>query len=228
MSDSSRIARGIGIAIFVKTPGYSPIKTRLAAAIGREAAEAFHRMAAACVVEIASDSALTSVGATAYWAVAEDEALDAPEWRALPRIAQGEGDLGERMRAVYETLRARHDAAILIGADAPQLRVDDLLAACAALHSDRAVIGPSEDGGFWSFGGRDALPNAAWTRTPWSQPETLARFVEALGVSPIGLRRLRDVDTLEDLRALRIALDAMPQSCPAQRALTAWLTAMRA
>ncbi len=218
---------GIGIAIFVKTPGVSPIKTRLAATIGREAAEAFHCLAATAVAEVATDPRLTLAGVKTYWAVAENEALDAPMWRDLPRIAQGEGDLGARMRRVYDTMRAEHGAALLLGADAPQLQTEDLLAACAALRAHDYALGPSADGGFWTFGGRIAASDAAWTRTPWSQSDTHARFVAALHGEIAALRALRDVDAIEDLLALRPTLEALTEPTPAQRALVEWLSGLR-
>jgi rSAM/selenodomain-associated transferase 1 len=214
----------IGLAIMVKTPGHSPVKTRLAADIGSEAAETFHRLAAAAVAEVVADACTRAPALQAHWAVAEADAIDAALWRRFPRIAQGEGDLGARMRHVHETLRTRHGAALLIGADAPQLCSDDLLAAVAALHAHDRVIGPSVDGGFWLFGGRTAVADAAWETTPWSQSQTRARFLAALGATaPHALRSLQDVDTATDLAPLRAALDALPAPTPAQRALAAWL-----
>lgn len=190
------------LAIFVKTPGLSPVKTRLAAAIGRDAAEHFHRQAAACVA-----IAARAVGAalTPYWAVAEAEGLDDAQWQSLPRLWQGEGDLGARMARVYDTLLARHGSALLIGADVPQVMADDLSAAVAAVSQPDTpwVLGPAADGGFWLVGGRLPIPRAAWRDTPWSQPDTTVRFVSALVTVPARLRTLRDVDDVDDLDALR-------------------------
>ena len=217
-----------GLAIFVKTPGHSPLKTRLAQAIGRDAAEAFHRHAAAAVADVVMQAQASMPGLVAYWAVAEPDALDAPIWRALPRIAQGDGDLGARMRSVCETLRERHGRAVLIGADAPQLRAADVLAACAALDTHDHVIGPSEDGGFWLFGTRIAVPEHAWSETPWSQSDTAMRFLAALDDSPVAtLRRLCDVDTVDDLAALADALRALSAPTTKQAALARWLRDLR-
>lgn len=213
-----------GLAIFVKTPGHSPLKTRLAQAIGRDAAEAFHRHAAAAVADVVMQAQAKMPGLVAYWAVAEPDALDAPIWRDLPRIAQGDGDLGARMRSVCESLRERHGRALLVGADAPQLRADDVLAACTALDTHDHAIGPSEDGGFWLFGTRIAVPEHAWSDTPWSQSDTAMRFLDALGDSPVAtLRRLCDVDTVDDLAALVEAMHALSAPTPKQTALTLWL-----
>jgi rSAM/selenodomain-associated transferase 1 len=217
-----------GLAIFVKTPGHSPLKTRLAQAIGRDAAEDFHRLAAAAVADVVIRAQASMPGLVAYWAVAEADALDAPIWQDLPRIAQGDGDLGARMRSVCEILRTRHGRALLIGADAPQLRADDLLAACMALDTHDHAIGPSEDGGFWLFGTRIAVPEHAWLDTPWSQSDTAMRFLAALGDASVAtLRRLCDVDTVDDLAALAEALRTLSAPTPRQVALARWLHDLR-
>jgi uncharacterized protein len=217
-----------GLAIFVKTPGYSPLKTRLAHAIGQDAAETFHRLAAAAVADVVLQAQTSMPGLAAYWAVAEAEALDAPIWRDLPRIAQGVGDLGARMRSVCDILRDRHGRAVLLGADAPQLHADDLLAACSALDTHDHALGPSEDGGFWLFATRVSVPEAAWTETPWSQADTAASFIDALDVASIPmLRRLCDVDTVDDLAILAEALYALPAPTPKQAAIASWLRDLR-
>lgn len=213
-----------GLAIFVKTPGHSPLKTRLAAGIGREAAETFHRLAVAAVAEVARAAQTRMPGLAVYWAVAEDTALHDALWRGFPVLAQGEGDLGARMRAVCARLLAMHGQALLIGADAPQLAAADLRDACDALHTQPCTLGPSADGGFWLLGTRGPLPEAAWRDTPWSQPDTAARFLAHAGMPTVApLRMLRDVDTAEDLPALVEALDALPEPLPAQQRLRAWL-----
>jgi uncharacterized protein len=217
-----------GLAIFVKTPGYSPLKTRLAQAIGQDAAEAFHRYAAAAVADVIVQAQSMMPGLVAYWAVAEDDALEAAIWRDFPRIAQGDGDLGARMRCVCEALRERHGRAILLGADAPQLHADDMRATCAALDVHDHVLGPSEDGGFWLFATRIAVPDAAWSDTPWSQADTALRFLDALGDSSVAtLRALCDVDTVDDLAGLAEALCNLSAPMPAQIALMRWLRDLR-
>jgi len=95
-----------GLALFVKTPGRSPVKSRLWPAIGRAAAEALYLDCAAAVGETAS-ALERAQRLHAYWAVAEAEDEAPPVWCELPRLPQGEGGLGERMARVYDALRAR-------------------------------------------------------------------------------------------------------------------------
>jgi len=81
------------IAVFVKTPGQSPVKTRLAASLGRENAELFHLTAARSVVSVTQQmKAKTDI--KNYYAVAEQSALEHHYWQDLPCLWQGEGGLG--------------------------------------------------------------------------------------------------------------------------------------
>jgi rSAM/selenodomain-associated transferase 1 len=218
----------IGLAILVKTPGHSPLKTRLAEGIRRSAAEDFHRLAAASVAAVARAAQAELPGLAVSWAVAEDAALDDVLWSGLPCIAQRAGDLGARMRHVTEHLCRAHGGALLLGADTPQLCVDDLVAAVRALDVHDHVLGPSTDGGFWLFGTRMAVPAAAWADTPWSRPDTAARFAAALGTPRIArLRELRDADAADDLPPLLAALDALPAPLPEQTHLAEWLRRAR-
>lgn len=218
------MSQRIGIAIFVKSPGHSSLKTRLAAGIGREAAERFHLLSAQAVAAVARNATSQLPGSATHWAVAERAALDDANWVSLPRIEQGDGDLGLRMGRVAEVLRARFGAALLLGADTPQIQPDDIITATCALGTLPHVIGPSKDGGFWLFATRDEVPAAAWTQTPWSREDTAARFCEALGDVPIKcLHHLRDVDAVDDLTPLLAALDTLPDPLPAQTHLADWL-----
>jgi rSAM/selenodomain-associated transferase 1 len=216
----------LGIAIFVKTPGRSPLKTRLAAVIGPGAAQQFHMLAAHAVAAVACQAQRKLHHCVAHWAVAEAVALDDPAWGLLPRIDQGEGDLGERMGNVTEQLLAHFDVALLLGADTPQITATDIIAAAHGLDVHQHVLGPSEDGGFWLFATHGGVPPPAWAATPWSQAETAARFCNALGAASIGcLRRLRDVDIADDLTPLLRDLDALEKALPEQQRLAEWLRA---
>jgi len=211
------------LAIFVKTPGLSPVKTRLGAEIGTEAAVRFHRMASAAVAAVARAAGASLVP---HWAVAEPAALVHPDWTGFPCVAQGEGGLGERMGRVYQALLARHGSVLLVGADSPQMSASLLRGAAAALRGEAPfVIGPSEDGGFWLFGGRAPVPNRVWTSVIYSREDTAARFQQALAgegaVTP--MPRLFDADTATELAAVRDALAALVAPLPEQAALLGWL-----
>lgn len=215
-----------GLAIFVKTPGLSPVKTRLAQGVGRLRAESFYVASAEAVASVALQ-AQGHDGPTAYWAVAEASALTADAWLDLPRIPQGCGTLGERMDQVYRLLLAKHGFALLVGADTPQMGVDNLLLASNWLSSEepRLVIGRATDGGFWLFGGNTALPRPAWRSPVYSSNRTAADFITAM--SPFGrwleVDSLADVDHVDDLPRVLHELESLQQPTPAQQRLAQWL-----
>lgn len=228
---ASRPATGIGVAIFVKTPGRSPIKTRLAVETGEDFALSWHRRAAAAVAAVARDSeqrAPVDTPIRAYWAVAEAAAIEEGDWPGLANLAQEEGSLGERMARVYAQLLDRHRAGILIGADTPQIDADLLLSAAAWLDSDldRFAIGPARDGGFWLFGGNRPMPMAVWTGVAYSRADTERRLSEKL--IELGAARrlpvLSDLDTAADLGPVIDELAALDHPLPEQRALANWLS----
>ena len=190
------------IAIFVKTPGYSPIKTRLAASLGRDKAEKWHGLAARAVAAKAVETAIGPV----YFAIAEDQALDHPMWAALPTISQGQGGLGARMHHVHTRLVEDHGRALLLGADTIQWQPESLNQADVWLRARdaRLCIGPAHDGGFWTFGSNIALPRATWIGVNYSRRSTLSEFNQA--ISTFGpcktLATLTDLDELQDARAV--------------------------
>ena len=223
---------GGAIAVFVKTPGFSPVKTRLAAKLGKENAEAFH---------VASSRSVSSVVQTvspladiqSYYAVAEESALNHHYWQDLPCLWQGEGGLGERMAHVYQTLLAKHDFVILVGADIPHMTTQDLLAASSWLpHNEQArlAFGPSVDGGFWLFGGNCKIPDNIWTDVVYSKADTGIQFfnkIEQVGEVKV-LASLRDADEVNDLIPLRKALCKLTKPSQAQQELVCFLDALLA
>jgi len=215
-----------GLAIFVKTPGQSPVKTRLAQHLGRLKAEAFHLAAAAAVASVAQRAGLAS-DFTVYWAVAEREAMAANAWKDLPCLFQGTGTLGERMDAVYRQLRTNDGFAILVGADAPQLRAEALMRAAIWLDAPepRLVIGRARDGGFWLFGGNVMLPPEAWLQPTYSQSMTAHEFTHAMSTYGrwLELELLSDVDCVEDLAVACSELKALNSLTLEQQRLLDWL-----
>ncbi len=215
-----------GLAIFVKTPGLSPLKTRLAQGVGQLRAEVFYVASAEAVASVALQ-AQEHDGPTAYWAVAEPAAMTYDAWLDLPRIPQGGGTLGERMDHVYRQLLERHRFALLIGADTPQIVSESLLRASNWLSSDepRLVIGHAVDGGFWLFGGNTDLPRPAWSVPTYSSAHTAADFMRVM--HPMGrwleVESMADVDHVQDLPRVLHELDSLPQPTPAQQRLAQWL-----
>ena len=212
------------VAVFVKTAGVSPVKTRLAEGLGLQGALEFYQLAWPCVKQVV-DGACTEFSWAAYWAVAERSQLNAEVWPDWPRLWQGDGGLGERLHRLYCSLQLKYGSVILLGADAPQVRVSDLSRAMSCLDYHDYVVGPAADGGFYLFGGKVPVEETVWLETPYSVDTTLERLQFALGARKgAALRSLTDVDTVADLKVLSQEFPKERDCTSAQRALNQWLT----
>ncbi|MHB1845619.1 MAG: TIGR04282 family arsenosugar biosynthesis glycosyltransferase, partial [Deltaproteobacteria bacterium] len=164
----------IAVCVFAKPPLPGRVKTRLAAEVGSEGAA---RLARAFLRDtLAAVRALPWAEprlATTERAPFEAE-LGAPEiW------LQGEGDLGRRMERVLRRALRGASAALAIGADSPGMPLALLEGAREALASADAVVGPSDDGGFYLLGLR-RCPRGLLDGLPWSAPETFDRTLARL------------------------------------------------
>ena len=216
------------IAIFVKTPGYSPLKTRLAESIGETLAEQFHQLSAKAVEAVVRAVALQKP-VFPFWAVAEEAALSDPLWKQFPTISQGTGDLGTRLAYVNQSLSATYDYVIFLGADAPQLPVASLATAVEYLSvitdRPRFVIGPACDGGFYLFGSQICLTQEAWLNVPYSASNTAEKLREQIqGRGDIlELPILTDVDTVHELKKIKQEVSDMESVLPEQLQVIEWI-----
>lgn len=215
------------LAIFVKTPGYSEVKTRLAKGIGNEAALTFHLLSARCVGEVAMHAS-EWVTLRPYYAVAEKDALHCEPWTTLATLYQGEGKLGARLHTVYSQLQSKFGTVILLGADSPQIKTEDLRTAALWLSDRREIrfcIGPAVDGGFWLLGGNVPLSSPVLTEIEYSQADTGLQLHQRL--APIGqvknLRVLSDVDTCDDLPLITEDLNQLESPSPSQTEMRQFL-----
>ncbi len=206
------------IAIFVKTPGISPVKTRLAEGIGTTQAINLYRLCATAVKAVAKASDIGPI----YWALAETSPQAIAHWQGkTDLIEQGAGNLGERMSRVMNILVDRHGSGLLLGADAPQLECQQLRQAADWLEdpAPRNVIGPARDGGFWTFGANHTVPLKRWTHVDYSRPDTLKQFMHSMEGETqwLTLPTLTDLDTAANLAPLITELQELQHPLPAQK-----------
>lgn len=113
------------------------------------------------------------------------------------------GPMPERLAAAFADCDPELPA-LLIGMDTPQLSVELLTAAVAALQQHPSVLGLAPDGGWWALGLQrpdgSLLADVATSRDDTGRNQ-LARL-RAAGLSPHLLPALRDVDTAADARAV--------------------------
>ncbi len=195
----------VGIAALVKTPGLSPVKTRLAKTIGNHQAELIYHRLLQCTKNLLNQTQ-SDLSFQPYWAIAEPNAIHHKLWTSFSTLYQGEGGLGPRLSRIYSTLLEAHDIALLIGADSPELNCEVLSQAHAALRCHPWVVGPTLDGGFYLFGGSRPLTDLFWTKIPYSVDTTLRHLLAELpqNESVHQLEPLADIDTERDLAEIAV------------------------
>lgn len=192
------------VAAFVKTPGLSPIKTRLAKDIGKQKAEEIYRYMVETVEDVLLNLQDDSIDV--YWAVGEEAGLIKPLWKKLKSIHTGDGELGERLHHVYSSLLEKYNYVIMIGSDSPNITPEHINCAAEIAKGGRFVFGPTFDGGFYLFGGNTKIPKEIWTSVTYSQNDTmenLSQKIEEFG-EVLVIEALADVDTVADLATLDI------------------------
>ncbi|MBR0674271.1 glycosyltransferase [Roseomonas soli] len=189
------------LILFARAPRLGAVKRRLAAGIGARAALRFHvATLAATARAVGRDRrwrtlvSVTPPGARADWVGLLP--------RGVRRVAQPRGDLGQRMERAMRPFRF----VLLAGSDIPGIRAADIAAGFAALGRADAVFGPAEDGGYWLVGMGPRRPARPFAGVRWSTEHALADTLRNFGGRRVAfVRRLRDVDTAEDLVALGAA-----------------------
>lgn len=199
----------IPVCIFAKPPIPGRVKTRLAPVVGEVEAAC---LASAMLSDVWSVVENTR-GVFPVLAAAEPGsfAIDAPSERIW---LQQSGDLGSRIEGILHCGLAIAPAAIALGADSPLLTAAHLDTAVEHLRKADAVLGPSEDGGFYLLGLRNC-PGGLLAGLEWSREETCCQARQRLqmyGMRVGTIRALLDVDTPADLDRLREQLVELPHT----------------
>jgi rSAM/selenodomain-associated transferase 1 len=200
------------LIVFARAPVAGHTKTRLIPALGPARAAQLYR----CFV-LDTLEAARRAPADVTVAAADPQHLDclrALAEEACPEaavIGQRGGDLGERIaNAVREALGLGHPRAVVIGSDSPDLPPDRFREALDLAAERDLVLGPCSDGGYYLIGMHAAMPEV-FGGIEWSSETVLAdtiRRAQEIGASIALLEPWQDVDTPEDLRALRARLAA--------------------
>lgn len=192
---SSELA--IGVMAKAAVPG--KVKTRLIPLLGADGAAQVHAQLLARTLRTCMDAA---PGAVTLFAV-DDEADTG--WQGMPphlvaqRVQQVGEDLGERMHHALGRLLERAPAAVLVGADCPDLRAGHLRQAHASLRGRRLVFIPALDGGYVLVGA--TVPcRSVFTGIPWGTDRVM-RDTRAV-MQGLGWRRGHEWDELEPLADL--------------------------
>ncbi len=186
--------RAATIILLAKEPRPGRAKTRLQSAFSPDEAASL----AACAIA-------DTINAVRAWQAARKVLA----WEGDPHpwdlefevIAQPEGTLNDRLIAAFAAVSGTGPA-LLIGMDTPQVTPAQLDVDWGGAD---AVLGLSEDGGFWAIGLRSADPYAVFQGIPMSTDRTGAAQLARLADLDLQVRLLpplRDVDLPADADAV--------------------------
>ncbi|WP_146347803.1 TIGR04282 family arsenosugar biosynthesis glycosyltransferase [Falsiphaeobacter marinintestinus] len=182
------------LIIMVKLPRPGRVKTRLGRDVGMIPAAWWYRHQVKRLLRRLRDPRWQIV-----LAVSPDiDGLTIRVWPAdLPRVPQGQGDLGQRMTGL---LNAAPGPACLIGSDIPGVTRTHIARAFSALGAHQAVFGPASDGGYWLIGSKAGMHLPPLASVRWSSEHALSDSLAALKACRVALTdTLSDVDTAADL-----------------------------
>jgi len=186
------------LVILVKEPVPGKVKTRLAKDLGTICATKWYRNECRKTINrLARDPRWDT-----YLAVSPDNAgMTSRIWPSqIPRIAQGTGHLGNRMKRVFQQMLP--GSTIIIGSDIPGIKVSQIATAVRIMQKYDTYLGPSPDGGFWLIGytGRRSLSSKALENVRWSTAFAMDDTINSLGQFSVGIGEvMSDVDNLADL-----------------------------
>lgn len=189
----------------LKAPRLGTVKTRLAATHGEVEALRIYRW----LVERQLSQIPARYEVTIYFSP-DDAGEEMERWLGSTHRyePQGLGDLGDRLsRAAEQTFARGATGLIFLGGDCPYVTEIHLQSTATALSQVPVVIGPAEDGGYWSIALRQFYP-PLFQDIPWSTEQVLQETEKKLDQLALPYRlidRLEDVDDANSWHRARLA-----------------------
>jgi rSAM/selenodomain-associated transferase 1 len=193
------------VIVFIKPSAPGQVKTRIARTVGDKNALLLYR---AMVRDLVKNIHL--LGNDIIFFEDRREKLGGETLQEIAgyevRLQRG-ADLGERMyNAFMDVFGNGCRKAVLIGTDIPHIDSDMLHDYMKKLEQFPAVIGPSEDGGYYLIGFRNnSLSRDLFRGIVWSTPVVFSLSLQKAREKGIDMyvgEKLRDIDFVEDLETL--------------------------
>jgi uncharacterized protein len=192
------------VFIVAKAPVLGLAKTRLAQGIGAEQALALYRCFLADAVATVEQVPDCTV-AFSFWPPQAATTFQHLCPHALLFPQHGD-DFGTRLLSGFQqACAAGFNRVVLVGSDNPGLPASYIARALDALDAHDAVIGPSEDGGYYLLGMRASQPALFHPNIAWSTEVVAAQTRAAARAAGLTLAEVPiwyDIDTASDLSRL--------------------------
>jgi|SRR6056297_962683 len=193
------------LMIFIKNPVEGEVKTRLGASIGSANALLVYKK----LLSHTRETAVQVKCDRQLWYSSMIDRRDSWGSGQFEKRLQTGSNLGARMAAAFRAaFEDGYETVVIIGSDCADLSPNHIEDAFQALQDADAVIGPSEDGGYYLLGLNEYRPEI-FSDIEWSTPsvfEETTRHFEQLGLTYRTLETLNDIDTIEDLKQSDLSL----------------------
>ncbi|MBA2748651.1 MAG: TIGR04282 family arsenosugar biosynthesis glycosyltransferase [Tatlockia sp.] len=192
------------LIIFTRYPEPGITKTRMIPALGAVGAAKLQRQMTEYVLAQAQLlSSIDDVYIEVRFAGGDKQLMQAWLGNDLECIAQGEGDLGQKMaNSLLSAFQNQTKLVVIIGSDCPGLTPALIARAFQQLHlGSDLVLGSAIDGGYYLIGLSRFIPEL-FAGISWGSDRVFSQTVEAaqsLNLTTAYLPPLADVDRPEDL-----------------------------
>lgn len=188
------------LIIFARNPILGQLKTRLEVSLGKEKTLEVYKELLEIVYNYTKDLPMKKI---IYWdgGIPEDTIFENGKYSHKDQVI---GDLGFKMKAAFEEEFQTSNSICIIGSDCIELDKSILLSAFDLLEESDIVIGPALDGGYYLLAMKHFYPSV-FDGIDWGSEKVLTQTLEQiskLGLHCKSLRKLRDLDTIEDYLVL--------------------------
>ena len=196
------------LILFFKEPVTGEVKTRLGKTIGMQKARLIYEFLLKRHLQLIEDLAEIY---EPYYYIGKSPSRRfrkkfESQWGKIH--AQKGADLGERMHDAFgQVWRLNPRPTLLLGSDTASLSLENLLRAKRCLFEKDAVIGPSEDGGYWCIGFSKPPTPALFKGIAWSSNAVFEKQVKNFheeNYTYAELDTLGDVDEEEDIAKMSL------------------------
>ena len=188
------------IIVLTKFPQEGKVKTRLAKTIGNKQAAMWAKTFIKDLI-----TTLRTTNVPTYFFLHPKEQID--EFSTMFDVSknhiypQSEGDLGEKIVHAIQTTLKTYNSVIVLGSDTPHIPKEYLEKTDKMLKTHDIVIGPSNDGGYYTIA-MSKLHKELFTNIRWSSVHTLSDTraeAKKRNLSVYTLPPLIDIDNFADL-----------------------------
>ncbi|MGK0367119.1 MAG: rSAM/selenodomain-associated transferase 1 [Thermoproteota archaeon] len=189
------------LILFAKTPGLTPVKTRLSKDIGRTLADEFYQLSIE-MLKKRSTSFCNKYGIDLLIAINEKEASDKSIWKGFNTLYQGEGQLGDKLFNIMDLVGREYSQQVVIGSDLPHISEEILINSFMSLDEYEHVLGPASDGGFYLYGTSLEVTKEFWQGFTWSSDIVCSQLRDKIKAPLYLLPELTDIDQVSDLNLM--------------------------